>query len=526
MKKDNKKLKDIFNNFKRNNHPFPAIELKINQQKKIIEKILTEMDKNLENLFINKNIQKIENKPKEKPIILKIGKINDKINFGPVTYLNYKESQDDITVCKYTFEFLRKKIVNSKNFTIGFYNFKNNKNFNNNINLTETRSINNRRKKNIKPKLLGIKTIKNKKVFRIRDKLTEKEKENNENNEKNENNENNEKNEIKEDLNNDNFQNNLETFPTNENDINSKTKVIRSFSNLNGNNDINHLSDKFINFFNRGSNSLTNRRNLTSYRKRKHFIFYKNKKNNNNDIKYNITDYLDKKMPIDSKEIKIRNKTLTDFNDNKDMLKFYKTTNNFFNGFSNKININNNKNNKTRSFSMMNELFYINNIAKNQKEKLRHIYKKKLDVKLVEKLLNKKSLSFNPKSIFAILNDGKHRKIKMNVDMKKIKTQMKHLFLVDKVGKYADNISSEKMENFNQEYNKKSEKIGISDNIITLNNGKIYHQSKSESKKLGKKIRENSDIIHRLRYTILTNKKEIEEKELMCKKLNEKMKKK
>ena len=54
--------------------------------------------------------------------------INEKINIGPVTYLTYKESQDDdLNVSKYTFEDLRKKLVDSKNFRIGFYTMKNKK---------------------------------------------------------------------------------------------------------------------------------------------------------------------------------------------------------------------------------------------------------------------------------------------------------------------------------------------------------------------------------------------------------------
>jgi hypothetical protein len=106
----------------------------------------------------------------------------------------------------------------------------------------------------------------------------------------------------------------------------------------------------------------------------------------------------------------------------------------------------------------------------------------------------------------------------------KIKKQMNHLFLVDKIEKYSDSIPAQKMKTFNIEYNKKSEKIGISDNCITLKNGKIYHPPESDSKKLNQKISHNCDELYKLIEQILIDRYYFSEKESKCKRLTDRVK--
>jgi hypothetical protein len=76
--------------------------------------------------------KKIENKTRNKNPTLKDEEAREKIDFGPVTYLTYKENiEDDMNLRRYNFEFLRQKVLKSKNFRIGFFdkNYKNIKRF-------------------------------------------------------------------------------------------------------------------------------------------------------------------------------------------------------------------------------------------------------------------------------------------------------------------------------------------------------------------------------------------------------------
>ena len=81
------------------------------------------------------------------------------------------------------------------------------------------------------------------------------------------------------------------------------------------------------------------------------------------------------------------------------------------------------------------------------------------------------------------------------------------------------------MKSFNDHYNSKCEKIGISDKNITLKNGKIYQKSKSDSKKLSIRISQNCDEIYKLVEQILIDRFYFEEKDSKCKRLLEKIKK-
>ena len=81
------------------------------------------------------------------------------------------------------------------------------------------------------------------------------------------------------------------------------------------------------------------------------------------------------------------------------------------------------------------------------------------------------------------------------------------------------------MKTFNHEYFKKSEKIGITNKAITFRNGKIYHQSKSDSKKLSQKIEQNCEEINKLAEQIMIDKYYFWEKDSKCRRLFEKIKK-
>lgn len=513
MKKGNIKNKEIFKNFKKNNTPLPIIKLKINQQKKDIEKILNEMDKSYEfKDLIPKKKPKSQSKSKNKNIFsINEDKINEKIYFGPVTYLYYKENQNDnLTISKYTFQFLRKKLLNSKNFRVGYYNRNKKKvhlkkyiNTNSNERKTET-------KISTSPFIENINNIKNKKEIKININYTD-------------------KNRTKDDLINEN-ENFMDTQSTTNNNFKSKLKEIRSISNFNennkdqtysnmNNNEIDLISNKDFNTHSRNYNSLTFRVSLTSNNSRNHLSRHKNIKPINN---YNITDYLDKKKPLDLKEIKLKNKTSSNFNDYKDFLKSYRTNAIFMSDSNHSKHCNSNSNyNYLGALTMMNEIFDIKDSAEYQKQKLNYFAKKKLNLKLIDKLLKKNVVSDN---IISLLSNGKKRKIKFSYNIRKRKNQLQHLLAVDKIEKFSDSIPKEKVESFKQEYNKKSEKIGISQKCITLKNGKIYHQSKSDSKELGQKIRKNCDEIYKLRDKIMIGRYYFGEKESKCKRLYEKIK--
>ena len=167
------------------------------------------------------------------------------------------------------------------------------------------------------------------------------------------------------------------------------------------------------------------------------------------------------------------------------------------------------------------EIFDIDDITQLNERKLNFISKKKTNLKYIEKLIRKNVFS---NSIIELLTNGKRHKIKLRANFNKMKNQMKHLSVVDKIKKYSDNIPSEKMKTFNHEYFKKSEKIGITNKAITFRNGKIYQQSKSDSKKLSKIIKQNCDEINKLTEQILIDKYYFDEKDSKCKKLNEKIK--
>ena len=134
----------------------------------------------------------------------------------------------------------------------------------------------------------------------------------------------------------------------------------------------------------------------------------------------------------------------------------------------------------------------------------------------------KKNLISN--SIIELLTNSKNHKIKLRANLKKIKKQLEHLSLVDKVEKYSDNIPSEKLRTFNKHYNNKCQKIGISNGSITLKNGKLYQQSESDSKKLSLKIKRNCNEINKLAIQLLIDRYYFEEKDSKCKRLFEKIK--
>ena len=508
---ENKKLnnKEIFNNFKKSNIPLPLIQLKINQQNKDLEKILREMDKNYELMkSINKKEKKLEKKTRNKKPILKDDKTIEKIDFGPVTYLTYKENiDDDISLRRYNFEILRQKILKSNNLRIGYFN-KNFQNFKNiKINLSEQKSNNINKKKNrinISPYINNNNKNKNRSKNYIgeNDKILENKSYRGFNNFKSA------------------FKDFINISPFNENnkeknDSNINTRdynfILDDNTNKTSRNSRNsHLSYK--------NNSLTNRANIT-----------KNSSRQYNTNKNSIADYLEKKKPMDLKVtiIKNKNKTSTNFNDFKDLFQYYRTNSNFLINSNNISNITNLTNNnsiiQSKPFTLLNN--QINNIGENaqsHKKKLNNIARKKLNIKKLEKILNKDK---TVNSIIKLLSNGKKHKIKLRTNFNKIKTQVEHLSIVDKVEKYSDNIPSENLKTFNQHYNDKCEKIGITENYITLKNGKIYHKPKSDSKKLYMRIAKNCDEINKLAEQILIERYYFGEKDSKFSRLLEKVQK-
>ena len=120
-----------------------------------------------------------------------------------------------------------------------------------------------------------------------------------------------------------------------------------------------HLSHKF--------NSLSNRtNNMTNYSNKN----YKTNKISN--YKFTLSNYLDKGKPLDLKEITINNKSKTssNFNDSKELYKYYRTNNMFLNTYKN-------NDNKIMTFSMIKEKIYdIDDISHLHKKKLKSISKK------------------------------------------------------------------------------------------------------------------------------------------------------
>lgn len=516
MKKDKKKLKsnEIFNKFKKNNIPLPTIQKKIDKQNKLIERILREMD---ENYSIRKLTKEKKNKSQKKSRnilnMLKFDKINEKINIGPVTYLTYKESQeDDLNVSKYTFEDLRKKLVDSKNFRIGFYTMKNKKfhlpkNFSN-VNLTDRRINHSKKKLSISP-YTEYKKFNNKKENKIYEYKSK------------------EENDVKDECSNNNIYSDINSENTEKN-IKSKFKEIKTISSFNDNNkensDINDTNINFLSYNNKShssrnwmqlkkTNSLPYRANIRTFYNKTNSHKSDININNRNNMKI---DFINKSKPIDLKEKNIKNKTSNKITDYKDLLKYYKTENNFLN--NTKSNNSNSNNIQIKPIYMVNELFDIKDVVEYQQSKLNYLARKNHKLKLIEKKLKKYVVS---NSVIDLLAGKKHKKIKLRSKINKMKKQIKHLFIVDQFEKFSDNIPSEKVKTFHDEYSKKSEKIGISDNIITLKNGKPYHQPKSESKKLNEKVQQNYLEIYRLRNQIITDRYYFEAKDLKYKKLGE-----
>ena len=480
------------------------------------------MDKNyaLKNL-IPKKKKKIENKTRNKNSSLKDEEAREKIDFGPVTYLTYKENiEDDINLRRYNFEFLRQKVLNSKNFRIGFFdkNFKNIKKFQlkhdnkNKENYSDKTCYKNKNRININ--IIPYEEVKNK-------------------NDKKENFKNGNSNRIKYDKTNENF-NILETGSNSNRDFNNLKSTFSEIKNIfpiNENTKENNTNESELNFIidnitnlttkknhSNKNNSLTTRTNLTNYSSRN----YTSTKNI--PVNYSITNYFDKKRPVDLKEITIKNKSKTssNFNDYKDLFKYYRINNNILNISNGNINTNIN-NTQVNPFLLLNkEIINIDDMAQTHKKKLNLTAKKKLNMKFIEKLIKKNNKT---NSIIEILTNGKKRKIKLRTNFNKIKKQVEHLSIVDKVEKYSDSNPTEILKSFNDHYNSKSEKIGISDKNITLKNGKIYQKSKSDSKKLSIRISQNCDEIYKLAEQILIDRFYFEEKDSKCNRLLEKIKK-
>lgn len=515
MKKDKKKLKsnEIFYKFKNTNIPLPTIQKRIDKQNKLIERILREMDETYSiRKFTKEKKHKSQKKSRNILNMLKFDNINEKINIGPVTYLTYKESQDDdLNVSKYTFEDLRKKLVDSKNFRIGFYTMKNKKfhlpkNFSN-VNLTDRRTNHSKKKLSISPynEYKNFKNKKKNKIFEYKNKA---------------------ENEFKDEFSN-NIYSDINSEKTENKNNKSKFKEMKTISSFNDNNkdnsDINDTNINFLSINNKSHSSrnwmelkktysLPYRTNIrTFYNKTNSYKSEVNIKN-----RYNMTKgYFDKKKPVDLKEKNIKNKTSNKTTDYKDLLKYYKSENNFVN--NTKSNNSNSNNIQIKPIDMVNKLFDIKDVVENQQSKLNYLARKNLKLKLIEKKLKKYIVSNSVIDLLA----GKHKKIKLRAKINKMKKQIKHLFIVDQIEKFSDNIPFEKLKTFHEEYTKKSEKIGISENIITLNNGKSYHQPKSESKKLNEKVAQNYLEIYRLRNQIITDRYYLEEKDLKYKKLGE-----
>jgi len=514
MKKDKKKLKtnEIFYRFKKTNIPLPVIQIKIDKQNKLIERILHQMDETYSIRKFNKE-KKHKSQKRSRNILnmLKFDNINEKINIGPVTYLTYKETQDDdLNISKYTFEELRKKLVDSKNFRIGFYTMKNKKfhlpkNFSN-TNLTDRRANHSKKKLSICP-YTEYKSTKNKenKIFEYKNKG---------------------ENEVKDEFSN-NIYSDINSEHTENKNNKSKYKEIKTISSFNDNKDNSDINDTNINFLSSNTKSLSSRNwmqlkktNSLPYRANIR-TFYNKTNSHKSEIniknRYNMTnDNISKNKPIDLKEKNIKNKTSNKVTDYKDLLKYYKTENNFLN--NTKSNNSNSNIIQITPKDMVNELFDIKDVVEYQQAKLNYLARKNMKLKLIEKKLKKNVVS---NSVIDLLAGKNHKKIRLRGKINKMKKQIKHLFIVDQIEKFSDNIPSEKVKTFHEEYSKKSEKIGISDNIITLNNGKPYHQPKSESKKLNEKVEQNYLEIYRLRNQILIDRYYFEAKDLKYKQLGE-----
>jgi hypothetical protein len=504
MEIKDKKYRDIFNNFKKYNSPLPIIELKINQQNKLIEGILKEMDKNYKSVKPPQTKQKSENKTRNKrENFMNNKKCSDKIDFGSDAYLTYKLSNnEEINTEKKNIESLRQKVLNSNNFRFGYLNAKiknNNLYKKKEISLTGIKKMmfnKNRMNFNDKKKNRPIINICNSNSNLVRNDKIEK------------------KNDFAN--NNDNYYMIETDFSTNRN-YKSTKEVIRNTSpfdeNIKKKEKSNSILHTNTNYKNRSYTHLINKKfNSTNYSRNNNNIY---NNNNNNNIKYNITNYMDKKMPnhIDVKfnTITDNSKTATSCKDYKNLFTYNRTNNYYLNTLNNNIHM-------KPLLKLTEEIYNINDIMKLNEKKLNHISKKKLKIKHIEKLIRKNVIS---NSIIELLMNGRKHKVKLRSNMKKMKRQMKHLSVVDKIEKYSDDIPSGKMESFNEQYNKKSERIGISNNCITFRNGKIYQQSKSESKKLREKIIQNCDEINRLTDQILIDKYYFERKNLKCQKILE-----
>ena len=117
-------------------------------------------------------------------------------------------------------------------------------------------------------------------------------------------------------------------------------------------------------------------------------------------------------------------------------------------------------------------------------------------------------------------NRRKSHKVKLKADLNKIKNQVNHLSLVDKVEKFSDNIPSEKMQTFSNEYMKKCERIGISNKSIMLKNGKFYHKSKSDYKKMSSRANKNCFAISKLAEQLIIDQYYFNERDSKYKKMN------
>ena len=507
--------KEVFHSFRKNPKPLPMIKVKIGQYNKDIEKILNKMGNSYDFKNFYKEIKKSEKKLNKKVLnklaLLRKEKTNDKINFGPITYLTYKETQENNsnrTVSKYTFEYLKKKIMNSNNFKVGSYNdgslSKHNK-----YNLTDRKTKNDKRKINIE-KYFDIEDIeiKNKKNIEI-------------NNIKKNDNDNIE--DKKDEFLNENY-NVLDSTSNSNRNLKPIIDEIRNISNENKkppmilklNDDVNYLETDRNNLYSRNSNSQA--KNNISLSNRAYSSFQNNNYVNNISKKYTSTNYiLNRKKPLDLKEIKLKNKAPHHFTDYNELIKYYKTNNNFLKSIHK-------TNNQLQSLTMINELFDIEGIEQFHKEKYNYFKKKKRKIKFKDKLIKKNNVKND--SLLDIFSEGKKKmKNEVKANFGKIKKQMNHLFLVDKIEKYSDSIPAQKMKTFNIEYNKQSEKIGISDNCITLKNGKIYHPPESDSKKLNQKISQNCDELFKLTDQILIDRYYFSEKESKCRRLTERVKK-
>ena len=79
---------------------------------------------------------------------------------------------------------------------------------------------------------------------------------------------------------------------------------------------------------------------------------------------------------------------------------------------------------------------------------------------------------------------------------------------MDKINKLPDNYPTEQLGEFNRAYSNKVKEIGISNKNIVLSNGKLYHESKSESKTLCKNCKENYKKVNKLLLKLKVDKSE------------------